>query len=52
MSVFGWADNYMSASIELLRWCDFPCDMPFAPDSVQALAKWFRNHGLGDHWGK
>ena len=35
-----------------LRWCDFSCDMPFAPDSVQALAKWFRDHGLGDHWGK
>ena len=52
MSVFGWADNYMSASIELLRWCDFPCDMPLTPDSVQALAKWFAAHGLGDHWGK
>ena len=35
-----------------LRWCDFPCDMMFTPDSVKALAKWFNDRGLGDHWGK
>ena len=35
-----------------LRWCDFPCDMTFAPDSAKELAKWFKAHGLGDHWGK
>ena len=35
-----------------LRWCDFPCDLPFTPDSAKALAKWFQDRGLGDHWGK
>ena len=35
-----------------LRWCDFPCDMRFDPDSVRALAKLFQDRGLGDHWGK
>ena len=35
-----------------LRWCDFPCDMMFTPDSAKALAKWFKDRGLGDHWRK
>lgn len=34
-----------------LRWRDFPCDMPFTPDSVKALAEWFKDRGLGGHWG-
>ena len=34
-----------------LRWRDFPCDMPFTPDSVKALAEWFKGRGLGGHWG-